>query len=110
MLDKKTLYVVYLLHKASTICFETPRGKNGQMSLSLDESRLLSYLYGPGRITRSLDTHTLVSLLNEVGKVVDPLLSSVDRRAEFPRTLRQFNRNFKVWLSGIEASHENRKS
>ncbi|NDV60562.1 hypothetical protein [Bacteroides sp. 519] len=110
MLDKKTLYVVYLLHKASSICFENPRAKNGKLCLSYEEARLLNYLHGPGRITHSQDVTSLVSLLNEVGKMVDPLLDSSERRAEFPRTVYQFNRGYKQWLSSIESSRESLNS
>ncbi|NDV60776.1 hypothetical protein [Bacteroides sp. 519] len=92
MLDKKTLYVIYLLHKASNLCSGTP---------SLEEMRLHGYLSGSGRITRSLDVSSLVSILNEVSKIIDPILANAECKVEFPRTRRQFNHSYKLWLSSI---------
>ncbi|NDV60329.1 hypothetical protein [Bacteroides sp. 519] len=109
MLDKKTLYVVYLLHRASSLCIETPQRKQGRRvvvssSPSIEELRLQGYLFGSGRITESLDVTSLVAILNEVGKVVDHLPITRECRAEFPRTVRQFNRNYRLWLNKIESS------
>lgn len=95
MLDHKTLYAIYLLHKASKLC------------LSLDDHavsslRLRGYL--SGGITRSLDKDSLLNLLSDLGCALDALSLPRSLRAEFPRTLRQFGYGYKLWLSNLKSN------
>ncbi|NDV56892.1 hypothetical protein [Bacteroides sp. 519] len=106
MLNEKTLYLIYLLHKANTLCadtnlsmFRTEKRRNAV----LERVRLRSYLEGA---KSNIDNETLTNILLSLRKVVDSPFIPTESKREFPRSVLQFNRSFKHWLSGVKSSSE----
>jgi len=106
MLDKKSLYVIYLFHKANKLCLEYGCSNSSDYPISLDLFHLQSNME---RIGYNLDRFSILNLLNDLGSFIDPLPLSKEIKAEFPRTIRQFNYAYKLWLSKIRLNpaHDN---
>lgn len=99
MLDEKTLYLIYLFHKANALCTDTDLsmfGTEKKRSAALERIRLRSYLEG----TKSnVDKKKLIELLLCLRKVVDSPFIPAESKGEFPRSLLQFNRSFNSWIN-----------
>jgi len=105
MLSSKTLYAIYLLHQAGKLCQLRSGFSSTLVSIEdetyLDQLRLRGYLVTHGCITRDLDNDSLLSLLVNLGTLIDPLPISLEEKQSFPRTLSQFNRCFKLWQARL---------
>ncbi|NDV60443.1 hypothetical protein [Bacteroides sp. 519] len=106
MLDKKNLFVIYLIHKINSACVNTTssRAKNRGLLTSLAYLRLKTYLDGNRHIIIPMNDAALSDLLIEMGHSIDSLPISRDIKLEFPRNIRQFNRYYKKWLDNINSN------
>ncbi len=106
MLNKKTIYAIYLLHKVSGLCADNSLSDIGEkrFSYSMKKLRLENYLTSQGQIRHNLDKISLLNLLLEMRWVVDHLSLTKEEKAEFPRNLHQFDCNYKKWLENIQST------
>jgi len=103
MLDKKTLYTIYLLHKASNLldCYRENPTLN--KSYSLETLRLRGYLSGNCQMICKLDNASLALLLKKIKSIMNCLPDiTKEQKAEFPSGIRGFNRGYKIWLNNIK--------
>lgn len=106
MLDKKTLYVIYLVYKVNELClgnFKPKKTKRKSLG-TLGQIRLKGYLYSNGQGLHNLDDSSLINLLLDMRHVVDSLPLSREEKSEIPRNLHQFNSSFKKWLDNIHSN------
>jgi len=108
MLSTKTLYAIYLLHQAGELCSADTRlyclpEAAKERSRYMDQIRLQGYISSLGSITSDLDKDSIATLLTQLGELIDPLSISQEEKATFPRTLWQFNRYYKRWITGLNA-------
>ncbi|WP_163212469.1 hypothetical protein [Bacteroides sp. 519] len=100
MLNKKTLYVIYLLHKANELCLNAGNPFRGKSDLAnpvyLDMVRIRSYLRS--EIKNNLDDEALLDLLLCIRRVIDAVRIPRNLKSGFPRTLPQFSRLCNHWL------------
>ncbi|NDV60264.1 hypothetical protein [Bacteroides sp. 519] len=102
MLNEKTLYLIYLLHRANTLCTDTDLSMfrtEKQRNTVLERVRLRSYLESS---KSNIDNKSLSKILLSLRKVVDSPFIPAESKREFPRSVLQFNRAFNRWLSEIK--------
>ncbi|NDV56917.1 hypothetical protein [Bacteroides sp. 519] len=111
MLNKRTLYVIYLLHKADELCLNAGNPFHSKSNLSspayLDLIRIRSYLRS--LIKNNLDDEALLDILLCMRRVIDAMRIPRSLKSNFPRTLSQFNSLYSHWLPDVKSSHLNDK-
>lgn len=105
MLSKKSIYIIFLFHKAYNIFQNSSCKKNVSSDrYRLNEIRLRSYITGSRPLAFDLDNDTISDMLDQLNEIMDTLSISKEVKKEFPRSIYQFNRYLKKWLLEMKSS------
>ena len=106
MLNRKTLYAIYLLHQARSLCAEAMCSAiETDRTLVLDHIRFEGYLSDASKIVSTLDETSLLKLLADLSELVAPLSLPGSIKKLFPRNMHQFNCSYYTWRKRMKSTY-----